>query len=296
VRLLSTYALRKAAWAAMALAPAGLALAVAAGAQQAPGFDPRQAEGCDADPTIEFRTLRGDDDPRLRSARWRANEPHEFYFTRAIYTDHRSRGGWRSRFQAWSTDWPKSDQQFIFGLRRLTDLDAYACDNAVRLDDPELRRYPLLYAVEVGYMSLTDAEVQGLRNYLLAGGFLVVDDVWGTLEWENFQYEIGRVLPEYPIVELPMDHPVFTSFYNITEIVQVPAINNAVRGRTWERDGYVPHVRGIFDERGRLMVLIHWNTDLGDAWEWAEQPVYPLRYSTYAYQMGVNFIVYAMSH
>src|SRR5690606_39674212 len=139
VRLLATDALRKAAWAAMALAPAGLALAVAAGAQQAPGFDPRQAEGCDADPTIEFRTLRGDDDPRLRSARWRANEPHEFYFTRAIYTDHRSRGGWRSRFQAWSTDWPKSDQQFIFGLRRLTDLDAYACDNAVRLDRKSTR-------------------------------------------------------------------------------------------------------------------------------------------------------------
>ncbi len=105
------------------------------------------------------------------------------------------------------------------------------------------------------------------------------------------------MLPEYPIVELDLEHPLFSSFYDIEEILQVPGVGRGRRGGpTWERDGYEPHVRGIFDEEGRLMVVINWNTDLGDAWEWAEDPYYPLRYSTYAYEMGVNMIVYAMSH
>ncbi|MDX1674968.1 MAG: DUF4159 domain-containing protein [Longimicrobiales bacterium] len=220
--------------------------------------------------------------------------PHSFYFTRAAYTSGMS-SGWR-RGRAWSTDYPKADRQFLVVLRRVTNLDAPGRENAVRLDDPELRRYPFLYAVEVGHMELTDAEVEGLRDYLLAGGFLVVDDFWGSREWAAFERNIRKVLPGRPIVELPRDHPVFRAYYDIDEIVQVPAVSNIRWGRTWERDGYVPHVRGIFGEDGRLLVAINWNTDLGDAWEWADIPEYPLEYSTFAYQMGVNLIVYAMSH
>ncbi len=219
--------------------------------------------------------------------------PHSFYFTRAAYSSGAL--GWRGG-RAWATDYPKADHQFLVVARRVTNLDAYPWENAVRLDDPELRRYPFLYAVEVGYMDLTEPEVEGLRDYLLAGGFLVVDDFWGTQEWSAFESNIRRVFPSRPIVELPRDHPVFSSYYDIREIVQVPAVNNILRGRTWERDGRVPHVRGIFGEDGRLMVAINWNTDLGDAWEWADIPEYPLEYSTFAYQMGVNLIVYAMSH
>lgn len=219
--------------------------------------------------------------------------PREFYFTRAVYSSYGRR--WRG---SWATDYPKADLQFLTVLRRLMQIDAYESENAIRLDDPELRRYPFLYAVEVGYMSLTDGEVRGLRDYLLAGGFLVVDDFWGTLEWLNFEAEIRRVLPEYPIVDIPLDHPIFHSFYDIDELLQVPNVGLARwgRGRTWERDGYIPYCRGIFDEKGRLLVLINWNTDLGDAWEWMDDPEYPLKYSTYAYQLGVNAIVYAMSH
>ena len=146
-------------------------------------------------------------------------------------------------------------------------------------------------------MYMTESEVKGLREYLLAGGFLMIDDFWGQWEWDNFEAEIKRVLPEYPILEVPLDHPIFNTVYNIEEIVQVPNIGNAQRGGpTWERDGRVPYVRGIFDENGRLMVIINWNTDIGDAWEWAENPYYPLRYSTYAIEITVNIIVYAMSH
>jgi len=179
----------------------------------------------------------------------------------------------------------------------LTNLHAYEMENPVRLTDPELGRYPFLYAVEVGYMALTEAEVVGLRRYLTAGGFLVIDDFWGSVEWENFEMEFERILPGHRIEEIPLDHPIFSCFYKVREIVQVPNVGNGMNGGpTWEKDGFVPTVRGIFDDQERLMVVINWNTDLGDAWEWAENPYYPLKFSTYAYQMGVNFIIYAMSH
>ena len=146
-------------------------------------------------------------------------------------------------------------------------------------------------------MNLSEAEVKALREYILAGGFMVADDFWGSYQRSNFETQMRRVFPEYPIVEVPKDHDIFRSFYDVDEIIQVPNVGNGTSGGpTYEQDGYVPHVRGIFDEKGRLLVVINWNTDLGDAWEWAEQAAYPLKFSTYAYQMGVNFIIYAMSH
>lgn len=227
------------------------------------------------------------------SAAAQEGRPREFYFSRAAYGS----GLGRYRGRSWDTDFPKADRQFLVVLDRLTNLDALESEHPVRLDDPELRRFPFLYAVEVGYMSMSDAEVEGLRDYLLAGGFLVVDDFWGTREWQNFESEMRRVFPGRPIRDLSLDHDIFHVFYDIEELLQVPAIGQGRRGGpTWERDGYVPAVRGIFDDEGRLMVVINWNTDLGDAWEWAENPHYPLKFSTFAYQMGVNFIVYAMSH
>ena len=214
---------------------------------------------------------------------------HDFYFTRAAYTSY----GWRG----WSVDYPKADVQFLIGLRRITNLDSYENENSVLLTDPDLGRYPFLYTVEVGHMAMTEEEVLALRRYLHQGGFLVVDDFWGTAEWVNFAHEMGRVLPGRPIEDVPLDHPVFRAFFEVDEIVQVPNVGQGIRGGpTWERDGYNPVVRGIFDDEGRLMVLVNWNTDLGDAWEWAENPYYPLHFSNYAYAMGINFIIYAMAH
>ncbi len=228
-------------------------------------------------------------------------EVREFFFTRAAYTSG-GRGGWGGfgrRGQSWRTDYPKADRQFMVVLKRLTNLDGYDYENAILLDDPNLRRFPFLYALEVGYMALTEPEIEGLRSYLEAGGFLVIDDFWGLQQWRNFQYNMARVLPGREIVDLPMDHPLFSAFYDIEEVRQTPAIGRGVGGRpTWEggEDTRVPMVRGIFDDEGRLMVVINWNTDLGDAWEHAENPFYPLEYSTYAYQVGVNMVVYGMSH
>ena len=220
-------------------------------------------------------------------------EWHEFYFTRAAYSS--GWGGWGRRGNSWATDYPKSDRQFLTVLQRLTNLDAFSYENAVLLTDERIRRYPFLYALEVGYMNLSPEEIEGLREYLMAGGFLVIDDFWGSREWEVFEWHMDRVFPSRPIVDLDLDHPVFSTFYDIEEILQVPAYGRW-GGRTSERDGYVPYVKGIHDDEGRLMVIINWNTDLGDAWEWAEQPDYPLQYSTFAFQMGVNMIIYAMSH
>jgi hypothetical protein len=143
----------------------------------------------------------------------------------------------------------------------------------------------------------------GLREYLAAGGFLVIDDFWGSREWAQFQRQIARVLPGRQIVDIPRDHLLYRIFYDIEgELLQVPNAGNAEEiakgypnARTWEQDGYDPHLRGIFDADGRLLVVINWNTDLGDAWEHADYPYYPLKFSTFACELGLNMILYGMT-
>ena len=222
---------------------------------------------------------------------------HEFYFTRGIYSGEYEDYGEAGR---WAVDYPKADHQFLIALKRLSVIDAYGSDNAIELTDPSLRHFPLLYAVEVGSMSLTEAEVLALRNYLLAGGFLVIDDFWGSWAWDQFLSQMQMVLPDRAIVEVPPEHPVFHVFYNIDRVIQVPNVRQGWGSRhggpTHEYDGIVPRLRGIFDDDGRLMVLINWNTDLGDAWEWADDPNYPLKFSTYAFEIGINFVIYGMTH
>lgn len=231
---------------------------------------------------------------------------HAFYFTRAAYSGNR--GGWGRRGGgSWSTDAPEAEFYFTQLVSRLIDIDVYtdrAGENAVCLEDAILRRYPFLYVVEPGGMNLTEPEIHGLRSYLEAGGFMMMDDFWGVRETANVEYQLAQVLPGRPIVEIPLDHPIFHSVYDIDEIRQVPNIGNGrnvARGlpgaRTDEGDNSeVPRVRGIFDDEGRLMVIINQNTDLGDAWEHAEDPWYPLDYSTYATEVGINTVVYAFSH
>jgi len=243
-------------------------------------------------PQVQRATASGARGPRMdpseASGRW------PFYWTRAAYSGY-GRGGW-GRGGSWATDFPKGDRQFLFVLKRLVRLDAHDWENAVSLADPVLRRFPVIYMVEPGYMDMTDSEVAGLRRFLDAGGFLIVDDFWGMREWNVFEYNMRRVYPERPIVDIRLDHKIYSAYYDIEEVKQVPAIGFTRRGSTAECWGCEPEVKGMYDDEGRLMVIINFNTDLGDAWEWAEDPSYPLQYSTYAYEMGANMIVYAMSH
>ncbi len=217
----------------------------------------------------------------------------EFTFARMVYT---GLGPW-GYYKAWYTDWPKSDRQFVLGIRRLTNIRVADQNKTIAPTDPDIFRYPFLYSVECGHWNLTDKEAEGLREYLKRGGFLFCDDFWGSWEWENFRQNISRVLPGAKIQDLPLSHAVFHSYYDIAGLVQIPNVGQALySNNTSEQDGDVPHCRGILDEQGRLLVFINWNTDLGDAWEWADLPGFPAKFSTYAYKIGINAIVYAMSH
>jgi hypothetical protein len=221
-----------------------------------------------------------------------SGEP-EFTFVRIVYT---GLGPW-GYYKAWYTDWPKADRQLILGIRRLTSIQIAEQGKTIPLTDREIFHYPFIYSVECGHWDLTDLEVSALREYLRRGGFLFCDDFWGSREWQNFQRNIERVLPDSQIVDLPLNHPVFHSYYDISQLIQTPNVGNALYSdHTYEQDGFVPHCRGIMNDSGRLMVIINWNTDLGDAWEWADLPGYPAKYSTYAYEVAINAIVYAMSH
>lgn len=239
--------------------------------------------------------------PLLIASEWAlAHEPpqHEFYFTRGIYSDEFAFG--EDVGGSWSIDYPKADRHFLFALERLSVIDSSPEEHAVKLTDETLRHHPLIYALEVGAMQLTEPEVTALREYLLAGGFLFVDDFWGSWAWENLTEQMQRVFPQLEIVDIPISHPIFHVVYDLQEIKQVPNFRNGIdferRGITHENDGVTPYVRGIFDADGRLMVLINWNTDLGDAWEWADHPDYPSDFSTYAVKIGINIVIYAMTH
>lgn len=217
-----------------------------------------------------------------------------FYWTRAVYSGYSRGWGGGRRGGSWATDYPKGDRQFLVVLKRLVRLNAYDWENAIHLADPNLRRYPVLYAVEVGRMDMTEEEVDGLRGYLDAGGFLIVDDFWGQREWDQFEYNLRRVYPDRQIVDIGLDHQIYRAYYEIDQVLQVPAIGRQYQpAECW---GCNPQVKGMYDDEGRLSIIINFNTDLGDAWEWAEDPRYPLDKSTYAYEMGANMIVYAMSH
>jgi len=222
-----------------------------------------------------------------------------FYWTRAIFSGPLLNGlsnGQMITVPGWAADYPKSDEQLTIILNRLMNMDTAERANAVRLDDRGIRRFPMIYAAEVGLMDMTEAEIQGLRSYLEAGGFLMVDDFWGPRDMFFFSEQMRRVLPDREMKELPMDHPVFHQSYEIDSVEVVPNLDNLRAGRLYERGATSSHVFGIHDDDGRLMVLANFNTDLGDAWEWAESPDYPLTYSTYASQIVVNAILYVMSH
>ena len=225
-----------------------------------------------------------------------ANEKTEWAFARLRYPS-----GDFARFREyafWAMDFPKADRQFVRGVQRLTRLHARSTEQVVdlELDDNEIFNWPWVYAVEVGHWVLTPRQEKLLREYLLRGGFLMTDDFHGTAEWEQFVEHMSRIFPDRPIVEIEAKDPIFHVIYDLDERIQVPGTVTFGTGRTYEKDGVIPHWRGIYDDRGRVMVAMCFNQDNGDAWEWADSPQYPYRAASQAYQLGINFIVYSMTH
>ena len=150
--------------------------------------------------------------------------------------------------------------------------------------------------MESGHWDLTDAQCAKLREYLLRGGFLMTDDFHGTYEWEVFMASMSRVFPDRPVKDIPNNDAIFHVVFDLDNRFQVPGTVNYPFTKTYEYDGYEAEWKGIFDDKGRVMVAICHNMDLGDAWEHADNPAYPEKYTGLAYRIGINYIIYAMSH
>ena len=221
-------------------------------------------------------------------------EKTEFVIGRLIYKSI-SRG--YRRFSSWTIDYPRADRHLAQGIRRLTRVHVRSVEQPISLeDDDDIFNWPFLYAVEVGHWSLSDQEAAKLRDYLLRGGFLMCDDFHGTDEWEVFMEGMRKVFPDRPVVDIDNADPIFHVLYDLDDKFQVPGAQYLWTGRTYERDGVEARWRGVYDDKGRLMVALNHNMDLGDAWEWSDDPRYPEKWASLAYRIAVNYVTYAMTH
>jgi hypothetical protein len=222
-----------------------------------------------------------------------------FTFVR-IHYDVNGRHGWgHSRNLRWSIDAPDSDLNLSWRLQQLTSLKVDPDGRILRITEKELFDYPFIYIVEPGRLTFSEEEAQILSRYLLNGGFLMFDDFWGGEEWTNFVQEIKMVFPNRPIEELPLTHPIFHCVFDLKERPLVPGLPHYRMGHKTERlDAPESDYRGIADDKGRLMVLICHNTDLGDGWEReGEDEGYFREYAEkFAYPLAVNILFYTMTH
>ena len=230
-------------------------------------------------------------------------EKTEWVFARLMYPPvNRYYGGfeflgdWRQGASNWTMDYPRSDRHFSAALRRLTRVHARSAEQPVNLDDHDVYDYPWLYGVEVGHWNLSDDQAKTFREYLLRGGFFMCDDFHGTIEWEVFTASMQRVFPDRPIVEIPSPDAIFHTIYDLDDRYQVPGAQFLETHQLWEKDGKIPHWRGIYDDKGRLMVAICFDMDLGDSWEHADNPQYPEKFSALGIRIGVDYVIYAMTH
>ena len=196
----------------------------------------------------------------------------------------------------WTTDYPRSDRHFSQALRRLTRIHVRSVEQSINLDDGDQWDWPWLYAVEVGHWNLTDAQVKAFREYLDRGGFFMCDDFHGTEEWAVFMHSMQRVFPDRHVVEIPGNDPIFHGIYDLDDRFQVPGEQFVRSGHTYEYDGYLPYWRAIYDDKGRVVVAIFHDMDLGDSWEHADNPQYPQKFSGMGIRIGVNYVLYAMTH
>jgi len=208
---------------------------------------------------------------------------------------------WHTGYSLWSQDFPRADRHFALAVRRLTRLHVRSVEQIVNLDEGDQFDWPWLYAVQVGEWGLTDPQGQALREYLLRGGFFMADDFHGDSEWYEFESRMKKAFPEKTITEIPNEDAIFHTVYDLTEKYQLPGQAHVAYGykdgiRATPGSGRGAHWRAIYDEKGRVMIAISYNSDVGDAWEWADDPYYPEKFSDLAIRLGVNYILYAMTH
>ena len=255
--------------------------------------------------TAAVEAQRGGFGRRFGGPRFAAAEDFDgsFQFCRVVFrTIQGGDGG------DWSVDWPRADENLSIRMSELTktpvSMDAGGNPRPllVQLSDPVFFHCPFIMMTEVGNTYLDETESKNLREYLMKGGFLWVDDFWGEYAWQIWDSQIRKVLPSgpYPYVDLPMDHPIFHSVFTIDRFPQIPSIGawGGRFGNTSERvDSKVPHARALVDDRKRIMVLITHNTDFGDSFEReGDNHEYFIEFSVPGYAFGINALIYSMTH
>jgi hypothetical protein len=205
---------------------------------------------------------------------------------------------WHTGISLWSQDFPRADRHFSLAVRRLTRIHVRSVEQLVNLDEGDAYDWPWLYAVQVGEWGLTDSQGQALREYCARGGFFMADDLHGIDEWREFETRMKKAFPDRAIEDLPDTDPVFHAVYDIESKVQIPGWSHLRAGYKSQNGptSLGAHWRCIRDEKGRVMVAVSYNSDIGDAWEWADDPRYPAKFSDQSIRMGVNYIVYSMTH
>jgi hypothetical protein len=207
-------------------------------------------------------------------------------------------GNWLNGGTNWTVDYPRGDRTFSVAIRRLTRIDVRSVEQPVNPDDgDEIYYWPYLHVGMPTNWNLTDAQAAKIREYLLRGGFMLCDSFFGTQEWEGFLVGMRRIFPDREIVDLPEEDAIFHTAYDVKERYQVGNFRSMLRnGNTYRADGSVPYWRGVRDDKGRVMVAITFNNDLGDSWQLADDPRYPQKFSFLGIRLGVNFVIYTMTH
>jgi hypothetical protein len=196
-----------------------------------------------------------------------------------------------------ASDTGKTEQNLTRRLRSVTSIEV-ADPVVITLDDEKLFQYPWIYIVEPSNLALSDKDAATLREFLLRGGTLTLDDFHGPYEWDLTLRQLKMIFPDREIVEIEPPHPIYSVFYRIDKYPQIPGLGSFFQGRTWEKGGFVARLRGILDDAGRPMVLINWNTDMGDGVEWSNAEDYPgyIKWTAQAYQMLINEVIYSLTH
>jgi hypothetical protein len=199
-------------------------------------------------------------------------------------------------FQLWAADYPKADRQFVQGVDRLTRLNARGMEQIVDADSDELFNWPWIYMEHGNGWTLSETQAARIREYLLRGGFLFSDDTHGDFEWESLMQGMKMIFPERPIEDLRNDDEIFHVMYDLDKRFKIHGTRFIWGGRRYTPDAIFPKWRAIRDDHGRIMVAICHNSDVGDAWEWADSPNYPERETSLAYRIGINYILYDLTH
>jgi hypothetical protein len=220
-----------------------------------------------------------------------ALRPGEFVFARLRYRSDRD----GRAYARWGIDANKGDRLFLWHLTRLTRLDTRPIEQIVDIDDDDIFNWPFLFAVSPGDWVMNDTQARRLAQYFERGGFLMVDDFHNEREWATFMEGIRKISPSARVVELQDAESIFHLVYDLTERFRVPGAN-VVHGSGIERGGIEPHWRAVVDDSNRILVAVCFNMDVGDGWEFADDPDYPEKFSAQAIRLGVNYVLYSLTH